>query len=159
MQLVSLILIHWVVISPVDSTIQCLKNQGLNTLQKGKMFGSSCTTSKSKCLVCKGQCRPSSADCAVLVLCVLKNSAVNLCWRYKNKKCSNPQWGLAWAYTCKWFEFIYLVLSIIRCVRKVRVRLLSNVHIFRGKNTVLHVIITMTKLSNLIGYQLPWFQP
>ena len=46
-------------------------------------------------------------------------------------------------------------ISIIHCVRKVRVRLLSNVHIFRGKNTVLHVIITITKLSNLIGYQLP----
>ena len=103
---ISLGLFHWVVISPVDSTIQRLNNQGLNTLQKGKMFGSSCTTSKSKYLVCKGQCRPSSADCAVLVLCVLKNSAVNLCWRYKNKKCSNVQWGLAWACTCIWFEFI-----------------------------------------------------
>ena len=32
--------------------------------------------------------------CCARAMCV-KNSAVNLCWRYKNKKCSNSQWGLA----------------------------------------------------------------
>ena len=53
--------------------------------------------SKSKCLICKEQYSPSSADvCCARAMCV-KNSAVNLCWWYKNKKCSNAQWGLAWA--------------------------------------------------------------
>ena len=53
--------------------------------------------SKSKCLICKGQYSPSSADmCCANAMCA-KNSAVNLWWWYKNKKCSNAQWGLAWA--------------------------------------------------------------
>ena len=51
--------------------------------------------SKSKCLICKGQYSPSSADmCCANAMCA-KNSAVNLWWWYKNKKCSNAQWGLA----------------------------------------------------------------
>ena len=45
----------------------------------------------------KGSTAHLQQVCAVLVLCALKNSAVNLCWWYKNKKSSNAQWGLAWA--------------------------------------------------------------
>ena len=45
----------------------------------------------------KGSTAHLQQICAVLVLCALKNSAVNLCWWYKNKKSSNAQWGLAWA--------------------------------------------------------------
>ena len=48
---------------------------------------------KTICLICKGHYSPSSADmCCARAMCA-KNSAANLCWWYKNKKCSNAQWG------------------------------------------------------------------
>ena len=70
----------------------------------------------------------------------------------KIKKCSNVQWGLAWAYTCIWFEFIQLVLSITQCVLKVRVRLLSNFYIFRGKN---QYCFTCCKTDRLLTHWSP----
>ena len=38
MQLVSLILIRWIVIYPVDSAIQCLNNRGLEKIEKSQFL-------------------------------------------------------------------------------------------------------------------------
>ena len=55
-------------------------------------------SSKFKCLICKGQCSPFSADmCCARAVCAKKQCSEFVLVIYKNKMCSNLQWGLAWA--------------------------------------------------------------
>ena len=82
--------------------------------------------------------------CAVLVLCALKNSAGNLCWWYKNKKCSNAQWGLAWALKAS-LKASVLAASII--VSGSSFHCLTDL----GKKLYLYILVLQPAFINLSG--------